>query len=557
MSDAHADERPLTSRTSLVRLTRGAAPQLGLLALLYFVELMFWPLLVLFIATPWLVGAQVCVAVLARAARLALHQRARARLRTAFMVQATEDALRRHTDPEAESDSAFWGAHIMEYALCKDLPAIVGAGAGVLAASSLAATRLGWALVSEVLLIFGLATLAGFVASGLRRRAVDAIVDRRHQLAVWMAAAMRDGGEISSRRAVTRFLAAIEHRALAWCRAEELLEGRRALHRSAIVAITLGALFLLARELNLPVAGGLAGASDNSFSDLILLGTVMPAAYSLLGHLESLNVARTELKRILPRELALRPVGTLQPARRPRTLRVRDVRVVYGEHLALAIDELALDLSRPLLITGPNGAGKTTLAALIAGVTLPTTGALELDGVAPHSLAPESVAFVPQDPVLIEALTVFENVQLVAPDCSRDEARLVLRRLGMNRAETALDAAAGTFSRGERRRIAVARALLKRPQLLVLDEPDAWLDTPGRAELREALLQLSHDCAVVVVSHRSEEMTGFGCVIVLSAAHRLESRDGVARAPARSSPLESGTDQPLALAEAGVGTSSA
>jgi ABC-type transport system involved in cytochrome bd biosynthesis fused ATPase/permease subunit len=112
---------------------------------------------------------------------------------------------------------------------------------------------------------------------------------------------------------------------------------------------------------------------------------------------------------------------------------------------------------------------------------------------------------------------------LVAPACSRDEAREMLRELGMNRVESALDAPAGSFSRGEARRIATARALLRRPRLLVLDEPDAWLDARGRGKLLDAVLSRSRHCSLLVVSHRLDVLARFEQILVLSAEHRLEA----------------------------------
>src|SRR5450432_1783295 len=122
MTERRNAERTPTNRVSSMRLTPAAAAQIALLAALHFVELMVWPLSVFFISVTWLVGVQLIVGLVARGARLMLHQRVRARLRSAFMVRAAEDALRRRTNPEAESDSAFWGAHISEYASCKDVP---------------------------------------------------------------------------------------------------------------------------------------------------------------------------------------------------------------------------------------------------------------------------------------------------------------------------------------------------------------------------------------------------------------------------------------------------
>jgi ABC-type multidrug transport system ATPase subunit len=180
---------------------------------------------------------------------------------------------------------------------------------------------------------------------------------------------------------------------------------------------------------------------------------------------------------------------------------LRDVVYRYGDHVALAIPQLEVSLRRPIGITGPNGSGKTTLACLIAGVLAPTAGSLELDGIASVLVDPEQIAFLPQSPVLIDAFSVEENIRLVAPRVSRAEIERELAQLGLT---VPLSRTMSELSRGEQRRVALARALLKKPQLLILDEPDAWLDAAGRALLVSRLKQEDGQRSIIFVSHRAD-----------------------------------------------------
>lgn len=522
-------------------LARSVAPLLALLAALQAVELLVLPLLLFFgqealgLLLPLLVGA--C----ARSLRLALHQRVRRTLRQSFMIRAARDSLRRAAPVTAGADAAFWGAHILEYALCVDAPAVAGALLGATVVVVLASTRVGTASVAIVLAVLALATLAGLLASRSRRRAIDTIVERRHEMAVWMAAALEDEGEIRSERAVSAFLAQVHDRAVAWSSAEDRVERQQALHRALIVAATLGGLLCAARALGLVFSFSGATTLD-SLASVLLLGALLPASWALHVHLESLAVAHAELARLRPSHEPRIARGCVVLSQAPAELSFSDIVVEYAGAKALAIDQLTLDLKRPLVITGPNGAGKTTMAKLVVGLLVPERGRVAMDGVATAEVDPDAMAFVPQDPVLLESLSVLENLRLVAPECSREDALATLEALGMPDPSNALDGAAGSFSRGEARRLATARALLTPARVLVLDEPDAWLDSASRARLVRALLERSRHSALVLVSHRLDVIAHFDQIVSLSAAHGVEAVGNRREVLARSAAFRALTD---------------
>ena len=173
----------------------------------------------------------------------------------------------------------------------------------------------------------------------------------------------------------------------------------------------------------------------------------------------------------------------------------------FGEKRVL--DGVDLDLARGgfLLVTGPNGSGKTTLLRLIAGLLVPTAGELRVD--APR----ERVGFLGHEPLVYRELTALENLDLYGrlyrvPE-RRERIGMLLERFGL---WDARNRRADTFSRGMLQRLALSRALLHDPELLVLDEPFSALDEDGAALLDRELAELRPRATFVVTSHDPERV---------------------------------------------------
>jgi branched-chain amino acid transport system ATP-binding protein len=208
-------------------------------------------------------------------------------------------------------------------------------------------------------------------------------------------------------------------------------------------------------------------------------------------------------------------------------LEVREVTVRFGGLTALDAVSLAAPARRVTGIIGPNGAGKTTLLNVLCGFVRPDSGMLAFDGTAltglrPHRLAGLGIARTLQGVGLFPRLTVLENVQIGAsrharagfwsalaglPRSDRDERRL------RERAATALDRVGaadlaprlpGELPYGLRKRVALARALVSEPRLLLLDEPAGGLAETELPGLGELITSLAADTAVVVVEHRMD-----------------------------------------------------
>ncbi|HKD96191.1 MAG TPA: ABC transporter ATP-binding protein [Micromonosporaceae bacterium] len=195
-------------------------------------------------------------------------------------------------------------------------------------------------------------------------------------------------------------------------------------------------------------------------------------------------------------------------------IEVRDVRKQYDDGPpALAGLTLTVRAGEALAVLGPSGSGKSTLLNLIAGLDRPTEGTVTVDGVrvdrlnetASARFRRERIGMVFQFFNLLDDLTVLDNVLLPSQLAgmprtrARRRAAELLSYLGIQRHAQAYP---GRLSGGERQRVAVARALMNRPRLLLADEPTGALDTASGHEVRELLSELNRDGqTIVLVTH--------------------------------------------------------
>lgn len=188
-----------------------------------------------------------------------------------------------------------------------------------------------------------------------------------------------------------------------------------------------------------------------------------------------------------------------------------------GKRLFTAVHPLDIGLEERSLtaVSGHSGSGKSTLLNMLAGILTPTAGSVRIDGTDLYSLGDEErsrlrnerIGLVPQGHTALRALTVLDNVLLPAVLYNRDEApaeraRELLGRVGLG---DLAEAAPTELSGGELRRMAIARALLMDPAIVLADEPTAGLDHANAT----AVLTLLRDAAdrgaaVLVVSHEAE-----------------------------------------------------
>jgi heme ABC exporter ATP-binding subunit CcmA len=189
-------------------------------------------------------------------------------------------------------------------------------------------------------------------------------------------------------------------------------------------------------------------------------------------------------------------------------VRLRSLVCLLGRFPALAGADLDVAAGEIVLVTGPNGAGKTTMVRVLAGLLAPYSGEAEVNG---HSLftdrrdARRGTALVGHETYCYDDLTAAENVRFFARASGiRDDGpvRAALDRVALG---SAADVVHRGLSAGQRRRLALAVALVRNPTLLLLDEPHAGLDATGRAVLDEVVRAAPGEGrTVVMVSHELE-----------------------------------------------------
>ena len=199
----------------------------------------------------------------------------------------------------------------------------------------------------------------------------------------------------------------------------------------------------------------------------------------------------------------------------------------FGRLSVLRGVDLRVDAGEVVGLIGANGAGKTTLLNIAVGLLAPSEGELRLGGRALARVELEErtrIAFVTHTTQLYPRLTARENMTLFAELRAASGAEVapsdpLLERLGLSHAA---DRMVGTFSRGMMQRLALARALAGRPQLLLLDEPFTALDRPGRERLAEVLVQeRAAGLAVLLSSHDYDAVVAVTDRVVLLEDGRL------------------------------------
>jgi len=170
-----------------------------------------------------------------------------------------------------------------------------------------------------------------------------------------------------------------------------------------------------------------------------------------------------------------------------------------------------------LTLVGPSGSGKTTTLRLIAGLEEPTEGTISLDGKVVNDVPPKGrdVAMVFQQHALYPHMTAGENMAFGLKLRRLPKAEIVDRVRGMAEllgVTDCLNRGPGQLSSGQRQRVALGRALVRRAPLLLLDEPFTNLDAPLRRELRRELLRLHRELplTIVFVTHDQAEALALG-----------------------------------------------
>jgi len=199
-------------------------------------------------------------------------------------------------------------------------------------------------------------------------------------------------------------------------------------------------------------------------------------------------------------------------------LHVPALRIMAGEHVAMA---------------GENGAGKSTLGKLMVRLYDPVRGSIRLGGEDIRNIQLESlrwqICYLPREPVLFDG-TLASNLRLVRSTSTQHDLEEAIRAVGLSPFVATLPdglrqrigPGGCQLSGGQRQRLAIARAILQQPRVLILDEATSCLDTPGEAVVLENIQRHLPTSTLLVVSHRLSTLSAFRTVLILSAGRIVD-----------------------------------
>lgn len=211
-----------------------------------------------------------------------------------------------------------------------------------------------------------------------------------------------------------------------------------------------------------------------------------------------------------------------------QTIHLEGVNFAYDNRQVLQNVSLTFPKGRIIAIVGPSGSGKTTLVDLIIGLLRPQQGEVWIDDLPLAEVDLKSwrkmIGYIPQETILLHD-TVLNNVTLGDPDISAADAQDALRAAGawefVNSMPQAMHSMVGErggkLSGGQRQRIAIARALVHKPKLLILDEATSGLDPENEAAVCDTLQQLRGELTILAISHQS------ALVKIADKAYRIQN----------------------------------
>ncbi|SCG65669.1 ATP-binding cassette, subfamily C, CydC [Micromonospora coxensis] len=385
------------------------------------------------------------------------------------------------------------------------------------------------------LLVAGVALPA--LATALTRRAADEVAPLRGALATDAVDLTHGAADLAAFGATGRALRAATERADRLARLERRLAATGfAVDAAGVLVAGLTAAGVVLVALRAEVGGVLVG--------VLAVGALaaVEIALALVGAARQRTQLRAGLARVA--DLLAAPVEPGPPPAAGRSVdpagshhvRFEGVRVRYRDGAAPALDGFDLDLpaGRRIAVVGPSGAGKSTLAAVLTGAVRPDAGRVTLDGedlsAYPAEELPRAVGGLLAEAYVFHA-SVRENLLLGRPGADEEELAAATRAAGLldwvreqpDGWDTVVGEEGGQLSGGQRQRLALARALLAAPPVLVLDEPTEGLDpSAADAVLASTLAATPAGHSVLLISHRLSGLDGLDEVVVLDAGRIVQ-----------------------------------
>ncbi|MBY0207112.1 MULTISPECIES: ABC transporter ATP-binding protein [Paenibacillus] len=227
-------------------------------------------------------------------------------------------------------------------------------------------------------------------------------------------------------------------------------------------------------------------------------------------------------------EMKERNLGTKEPI-----LSVNDLNVPGEAKPILKNIDFHVSTGQMIALVGPSGSGKTTLLKTLMGLISYETGSIHLNNRLIGDLSREeinlTIGMAFQEAYLFKG-TLFENIKLAKLEATEEEVVEASRMANLgtlisdlpNGIHTELDPNGGHFSGGERQRIALARLFLRKPPIILLDEPTSAVDSMTEMEIFKSIKHLQRECTIILSTHRLDSIMDFDCIYLLKDGEVVE-----------------------------------